>query len=116
MPPETKVLYEFGKFRCDPREHLLLCGGEPVSLPPKAFEILVALVQSSGRLLTKDELMQQVWPDSFVEEANLTVNISPTAQSDRQGEPCGARPVLKAAKAECEVAVTAMVIPAKIAL
>ena len=76
MPPETKVLYEFGKFRCDPREHLLLCGGEPVSLPPKAFEILVALVQSSGRLLTKDELMQQVWPDSFVEEANLTVNIS----------------------------------------
>ena len=76
MPPETKVLYEFGKFRCDPREHLLLCQGKPVSLSPKAFEILVALIQSNGRLLTKDELMQQVWPDSFVEEANLTVNIS----------------------------------------
>jgi DNA-binding winged helix-turn-helix (wHTH) protein/tetratricopeptide (TPR) repeat protein len=76
MPPETKVLYEFGKFRCDPREHLLLCAGKPVSLSPKSFEILVALIQSNGRLLTKNELMQQVWPDSFVEEANLTVNIS----------------------------------------
>jgi eukaryotic-like serine/threonine-protein kinase len=76
MSPETKVLYEFGKFRCDPREHLLLCEGKPLSLSPKSFEILVALIQSGGRLLTKDELMQQVWPDSFVEEANLTVNIS----------------------------------------
>ncbi len=76
MPPETKALYEFGKFRCDPREHLLLSEGKPVSLSPKSFEILVALVQSNGRLLTKNELMQQVWPDSFVEEANLTVNIS----------------------------------------
>jgi DNA-binding winged helix-turn-helix (wHTH) protein len=69
-------LYEFGKFRCDRREHLLLCERKPVSLSPKSFEILVALIQSNGRLLTKDELMQQVRPDSFVEEANLTVNIS----------------------------------------
>src|SRR6266478_2948129 len=76
MSAEIKVLYEFGKFRCDPREHLLLCNGKPVSLSPKSFEILVALIQNNGRLLTKDELMQQVWPDSFVEEANLTVNIS----------------------------------------
>jgi eukaryotic-like serine/threonine-protein kinase len=76
MPSETKVLYEFGKFRCDPREHLLLCDGKPVSLSPKAFEILLALIRSNGRLLLKDELMQQVWPASYVEEANLTVNIS----------------------------------------
>jgi adenylate cyclase len=76
MSAETKVLYEFGKFRCDPREHLLLCDGRPVSLSPKSFETLVVLIQSNGRLLTKDELMQQVWPDSFVEEANLTINIS----------------------------------------
>jgi eukaryotic-like serine/threonine-protein kinase len=76
MSPETKVLYEFGKFRCDPGERLLLCEGQPVSLAPKSFDILVALIQSNGRLLRKDELMQQVWPDSFVEEANLTVNIS----------------------------------------
>src|SRR5437870_842215 len=76
MFAEIKVFYEFGRFRCDPREHLLLCDGKPVSLSPKSFEILVALIRSNGRLLMKDELMQQVWPDSFVEEANLTVNIS----------------------------------------
>src|SRR6266700_196064 len=76
MSAETKVLYEFGNFRCDPREHLLLCDGKPVSLSPKSFEILVVLIQNNGRLLTKDDLMRQVWPDSFVEEANLTVNIS----------------------------------------
>src|SRR5438034_11763261 len=75
MSAETKALYEFDKFRCDPREHLLLHDGKPVSLSPKSFEILVALIRSNGRLLVKDELMQQVWPDSFVEEANLTVNL-----------------------------------------
>src|SRR5438045_678721 len=76
MSAETNVLYEFDKFRCDPREHLLLCDGKPVSLSPKSFDILVALSRSNGQLLMKDELMRQVWPDSFVEEANLTVNIS----------------------------------------
>ena len=69
-------MYEFGKFRCDPREHLLLYEDTPVSLSPKCFEILVLLIQSDGRLLAKDELMHRVWPDSYVEEANLTVNIS----------------------------------------
>src|SRR5260221_10572180 len=57
-------------------DHLLLNQGKPVLLTPKALEILHALVQSGGRLITKEELMRQVWPDSFVEEANLTVNIS----------------------------------------
>jgi len=76
MSAETKVLYEFGKFRLDPREQLLLCDSKPVSLSPKSFEILIALIRSNGQLLMKDELMPQVWPDSFVEEANLTVNIS----------------------------------------
>ena len=76
MPAQTKVLYEFGKFRCDPREQLLLHEDKPVSLSPKSFEILVALLQNSNRLLTKEELTQQIWPDSFVEESNLTVNIS----------------------------------------
>src|SRR5215468_11013413 len=76
MSAETKVLYGFGRFRCDPREQLLLCEGKPVPLSPKSFEILLALVRSNGRLVMKDELMREVWPDSFVEEANLTVNIS----------------------------------------
>jgi hypothetical protein len=66
MSTETKVLYDFGEFRCDPHERLLLRDGKPVSLSPKAFEILVALIGSNRCLLTKDELMKQVWPDSFV--------------------------------------------------
>lgn len=76
MSSETKAFYEFGRFRCDPGEQLLTCDGKPVSLSPKTFEILLVLVRSNGHLVTKDELMRQVWPDSFVEEANLTVNIS----------------------------------------
>ena len=76
MALETKALYEFAEFRLDPGQHLLLRQGKPVALTPKAFELLVVLIQSGGRLLTKDDLMKKVWPDSFVEEANLTVNIS----------------------------------------
>lgn len=76
MTLQANPLFEFDRFRLDPAEHLLQCDGKPVPLTPKAFEILVALLQSNGRLLTKDELMRKVWPDSFVEEANLTVNIS----------------------------------------
>jgi len=76
MSAETRFLYEFGRFRCDPQEHLLLCDGKPVSVAPKAFEVLVVLIQSNGRLMTKDDLMQKAWPDTFVEEANLTINIS----------------------------------------
>jgi DNA-binding winged helix-turn-helix (wHTH) protein/TolB-like protein/cytochrome c-type biogenesis protein CcmH/NrfG len=73
---ETKVLFEFGEFRLDPAEHLLLRDRKPVSLTPKAFDILQILLQSNGRLLSKEDLMSRIWPNSFVEEANLTVNIS----------------------------------------
>jgi len=69
-------LYEFCRFRFDPENHLLECEGSPIPLTPKAFEILLVLVQNGNRLTTKEELMRRVWPDSFVEEANLTVNIS----------------------------------------
>jgi DNA-binding winged helix-turn-helix (wHTH) protein len=55
---------------------LLLSQESPVPLTPKAFDVLLVLVQNGKRLTTKEELMQKVWPDSFVEEANLTVNIS----------------------------------------
>ena len=51
MSAETKALYEFDKFRCDPREHLLLCHGKPVSLSPKSFEILVARRHQSVSIL-----------------------------------------------------------------
>jgi len=71
-----KPLYEFGNFRFDPANHLLLNGGLPVSLTPKVLEVLLVLVQNGSRLTTKEDLMRRVWPDSCVEDANLTVNIS----------------------------------------
>lgn len=69
-------MYEFSRFRFDPENHLLEGDGKPIALTPKAFEILQVLVQNGNRLTSKEELMSRVWPDSFVEEANLTVNIS----------------------------------------
>jgi DNA-binding winged helix-turn-helix (wHTH) protein/tetratricopeptide (TPR) repeat protein len=68
--------YSFGPFRLSPSEHLLLRGEQPIALAPKTFELLVALVSRHGQLLTRDELMHAIWPDSFVEEINLTVNVS----------------------------------------
>jgi DNA-binding winged helix-turn-helix (wHTH) protein/TolB-like protein/Flp pilus assembly protein TadD len=69
-------LYEFGKFRFDLASHLLLSEEGPIPLTPKAFDVLLVLVQNGMRLTTKEELMTKVWPDSFVEEANLTVTVS----------------------------------------
>ncbi len=68
--------YIFGPFVVDTREGLLLREGRPVALTPKAFEVLLALVENSGHCVEKGELMQRVWPDSFVEENNLSQNIS----------------------------------------
>jgi eukaryotic-like serine/threonine-protein kinase len=71
-----KEIYEFGPFLLDPTERILSCDGAIVSLTPKAFETLLCLVRNQGRVLTKDELLKQIWPDTFVEEVNLAVNIS----------------------------------------
>jgi DNA-binding winged helix-turn-helix (wHTH) protein/tetratricopeptide (TPR) repeat protein len=68
-------LYEFGPFRLDAQRHLLLRGDEAIPLAPKVFETLLALVRSGGRLLKKGELMELVWPDTFVEEGNLAQHI-----------------------------------------
>jgi len=75
MAGPPKVFYEFDSFRIDPEERVLLQSGSPIPLTPKAFEILVVLVQHSERVVLKDDLMKLLWPDSFVEEANLTQNI-----------------------------------------
>ena len=69
-------LYEFGPFTLDPDEHVLRKGQECVPLTPKTFDTLLLLVRCHGRMLTKEELMQTLWPDSFVEESNLTQQIS----------------------------------------
>src|SRR6516162_6503940 len=68
-------LYEFGPFRVDPEKELLLRGNETIPLTPKTFQILLVLIRHSKEIVTKDDLMKQVWPDTFVEEANLGRNI-----------------------------------------
>src|SRR5213079_891167 len=73
---QTRTFYEFGPFRLDARERRLLRDGELVPLTPKVFEILLALVQNSGHVLSKDEVMQLVWPNTMVEEGNIARNIS----------------------------------------
>jgi DNA-binding winged helix-turn-helix (wHTH) protein/TolB-like protein/lipopolysaccharide biosynthesis regulator YciM len=69
-------VYQFGSFQLDVEQSLLSRDGESVALPPKIFDILVVLVENNGQLLDKEELMRRVWPDTFVEENNLTVNMS----------------------------------------
>lgn len=68
--------YEFGPFKLNVTERLLQCGGELVPLTPKVFDTLLVLVENNGHIVEKSELMQQLWPDSFVEESSLTQNIS----------------------------------------
>jgi DNA-binding winged helix-turn-helix (wHTH) protein/Tol biopolymer transport system component len=69
-------VYEFEFFRLDSRERLLLRDGKPIPLTPKVFDTLLLLVQNSGHLVLKDDLMLTLWPDRFVGEANLSQNIS----------------------------------------
>lgn len=73
---ETSRVYTFGPFGIHGSERLFTRDGNPEPLPPKAFDLLLVLVENHGHILSKDELMRHVWADTFVEEANLTVNIS----------------------------------------
>ena len=66
---------QFGPFLLDVRERVLRRDGQPVPVTPKAFDLLAALVEQPGRLISKEELLQKVWPDTFVEEANLAYNV-----------------------------------------
>ena len=75
MTLTVKSLYEFGDFSLDPQQRSLRRKGELVSLTPKAFDTLLVLLRSGGKVVTKDELMRTVWPDSFVEESNLTQTV-----------------------------------------
>jgi DNA-binding winged helix-turn-helix (wHTH) protein len=73
--PKIKQLYEFGPFRVDPEKEILLRGDEAVALTPKTFQILLVLVRHSQEIVTKEDMLKTVWPDTFVEEANLSRNI-----------------------------------------
>jgi len=76
MPEKTRRFFEFGRFRVDSVERVLLADGRPVSLTPKAFETLLDLLEHSGHILEKDELLEHVWPGTFVEEGTLVQNVS----------------------------------------
>jgi DNA-binding winged helix-turn-helix (wHTH) protein len=75
MSKERQRFYEFGPYRVNPVERVLLRDQQPIPLPPKVFETLLILVQHSERVVLKDDLMKTLWPDTFVEEANLSQNV-----------------------------------------
>ena len=76
MSEPPKPAFEFGSFSLDPDRRLLLRNGEAVPLAPKVLETLVALVENRDRVLSKDELLDQVWGGASVEEGGLTRNVS----------------------------------------
>jgi len=76
MEPQGGTVFEFGAFRFDPAERVLYRGAERVPLSPKVADTLLVLLTHHGRVVEKNELMQLVWPDTFVEEGGLARNIS----------------------------------------
>src|SRR6266478_5407161 len=76
MASLARHLYEFGPYRLDVAERLLLRDGKPVEVTAKVFDLLVMMVENQGKLLEKGHLLEALWPDSFVEEVNLSVNMS----------------------------------------
>src|ERR1700722_12176632 len=73
--PKTRQLYEFGPFRLDAEKDLLLRENKTIPIPPKYFQILLVLIRHNKQVVTKGDLLKTVWPDTFVEEANLSQNI-----------------------------------------
>jgi DNA-binding winged helix-turn-helix (wHTH) protein/TolB-like protein/Flp pilus assembly protein TadD len=76
MASKSPHFYEFGPFKLDPSTPFLLRGDQPVSLTLKALETLTVLVEHGGRVVSREELIEAVWPDVAVEENNLSVNVS----------------------------------------
>src|SRR5437660_11968785 len=88
MARAVRHFFEFGQFRLDADKHRLLRDGEVVPLSPKAVEALLVLVRNPGKPLEREALMQAVWADTFVEDANLTVAISHLRKAlGQNGEP-----------------------------
>src|SRR5262249_57467479 len=75
MRESSHLIYEFGAFQLEPDERRLKRDGKQVSLTPKAFDTLVMLVERAGHLVEKEELISALWPDSFVEEANVAQHV-----------------------------------------
>jgi DNA-binding winged helix-turn-helix (wHTH) protein len=79
-------VYYFGSFRLDQEERQLSCNGKTVRLAPKTFDVLLVLIRNKGCLVTKERLLEEVWADVFVEEANLSVNIASLRKVLDEGE------------------------------
>jgi DNA-binding winged helix-turn-helix (wHTH) protein/Tfp pilus assembly protein PilF len=86
--PQQQYIYEFDDFRVDTARRLLLQANQPLTLTPRIFDALLYLVQHQGRVIPKEELMEAIWPDAFVEENNLPQSISALrrALGERKGE------------------------------
>src|SRR5579864_4334125 len=89
----SREVFRFDEFTLDVHERRVLRGAEAVHLTPKAYDVLVALVQQRGRLVTKDELLKRLWPESFVEEGGLSVHVSLCAR--RLARTPAGRPISK---------------------
>src|SRR5262249_25103869 len=76
MPRPSTDVYKFGPYRLDADQRVLTREHQRVPLPPKTFDLLLLLVRSPGRAFSKRELMTALWPDTFVEDANLSFQIS----------------------------------------
>src|SRR5205807_3978111 len=76
MTDKSKAVYEFGPFRIASADGLLTRKGRVIRLPPKSFDLLLFLVENRGRVLEKETILAGVWPGTFVEESNLTKNVS----------------------------------------
>lgn len=87
MSSQIKHLYDFDRFTLDASERVLLRDGRPVRLTPKEFETLLALVRGAGRVMPKEELLREIWPDTFVGEATLAQNVFTLRKA--LGEPSG---------------------------
>jgi class 3 adenylate cyclase/tetratricopeptide (TPR) repeat protein len=88
MPPPRQPFYDFGPYRIDSSRSRLLRHGAPIPLPPKTFDLLVVFVRNAHRVLSKAELMATLWPDTFVEDANLTQHVF-TLRKTLGGQPSG---------------------------
>src|SRR5215475_14107923 len=88
MSENSNSVYEFGPFRLDPSQELLLEGTRKVPLTPKAYQTLLVMVENHGRIVTKGELLQKVWPDAYVEEATRGQKVCTVRKEvcdDREG-------------------------------
>jgi DNA-binding winged helix-turn-helix (wHTH) protein len=75
MQARTKRIYEFGSFRLDGDEGVLLRENRRVTVTPKVFDLLLLLVENRGHVVSKEEIMNRLWPESFVEEVNVSKHL-----------------------------------------